>query len=249
MMGGRNSFDSSFDNTGFIVFGVFAGIILLVVIFYFAYYRPKYLAHKNFVKVVLEKNFDVTYAFKPYEKDELVETIRNYKMIPSGSTYNIQDAIYDKGYTSYDMHVTHTQSSGKSSHTVTDFLGKLYVIDLNLPTRFIVKEARWSTGYREFSKFETEVTDFNKLFNCYVSSEFEAQKIFTPSRIKQLYELCSADYDKTMLLYASKLYVFIYNSKRNFEGLENRESAIIADYKAQKKTIEEYIKIFKGNEN
>ena len=51
-----------------------------------------------------------------------------------------------------------------------------------------------------------------------------------------------------MLLYDKKLYVFIYNSKRNFEGIENNEKAIIEDYKAQKKAVEEYIKIFKGNE-
>ena len=204
--------------------------------------------HKNFVKNVLETNFSVKYEFKPQKIDELVQTIKNYKMIPSGSTYKIQDAIYDKGYTSYDMHVTHQQSSGKSSHTVTDFLGKLYVIDIDLSTRFIVKEARWSMGYKEFNKFETEVIDFNKLFNCYVLDNFEAQKIFTPSNIKQLFELCSSDDAKTMLLYDRKLYVFIYNSKRNFEGIENNEQAIIADYKSQRKTIEDYIKIFKGND-
>ena len=231
-----------------IIVGIFFVIVIGVLIFYFAYYRPRYLEHKNFVKNVLEKNFDVKYEFKPLEKDELVQTIKQYKMIPSGSTYQIQDAIYDNGYTSYDMHVTHTQSSGKTSHTVTDFLGKLYVIDMDLATKFIVKEARWSVGYRDFSKFETEVIDFNKLFNCYVLNEFEAQKVFTPSNIKQLYELCSSDYDKTMLLYDTKLYVFIYNSKRNFEGIENNEKAIIEDYKAQKKAVEDYIKIFKGNE-
>ena len=236
------------DSEGIVIFSIFAIIIVGVLIFYFAYYRPRYLEHKNFVKKVLENNFNVKYEFKPLEKDELVQTIRNYRMIPSGSTYKIQDAIYDNGYTSYDMHVTHTQSTGKSSHTVTDFLGKLYVIDIELSTRFIVKEARFSIGYKEFKQFETEVIDFNKLFNCYVYDEFEAQKIFTPSNIKQLYELCSSDYDKTMLLYDKKLYVFIYNSKRNFEGIENNEKAIIADYKAQKKAVEEYIKIFKGNE-
>jgi hypothetical protein len=236
------------SNVPFVFFGIFFAIVLIGLIYYFTYYRPRYLEHKNFVKNVLEKNFDVKYEFKPLEKDELVQTIKQYKMIPSGSTYQIQDAIYDMGYTSYDMHVTHTQSSGKSSHTVTDFLGKLYVIDIELATKFIVKEARWSVGYRDFSKFETEVIDFNKLFNCYVLNEFEAQKIFTPSNIKQLYELCSSDYDKTMLLYDKKLYVFIYNSKRNFEGIENNEKAIIEDYKAQRKAVEDYIKIFKGND-
>lgn len=236
------------SNVPFVFFGIFFAIVVGGLIFYFAYYRPRYLEHKNFVKKVLEENFDVKYEFKPLEKDELVQTIKNYRMIPSGSTYNIQDAIYDKGYTSYDMHVTHTQSTGKSSHTVTDFLGKLYVIDINLSTNFIVKEARWSTGYSAFDKFETEVIDFNKLFNCYVQNSFEAQKVFTPSNIKQLYELCNFDSAKTMLLYCGKLYVFIYNSEKNFEGIENNEKAIINDYKRQKILVEDYIKIFKGND-
>ncbi len=236
------------NNMPFLFFGIFFVIIFISLIVYFTYYRPKYLEHKNFVKKVLEENFDVKYEFKPLEKDELVDTIRQYRMIPSGSTYQIQDAIYDKNYTSYDMHVTHTQSSGKSSHTVTDFLGKLYVIDISLSTNFIVKEAKWSNGYSAFEKFETEVIDFNKLFNCYVQNSFEAQKIFTPSNIKQLYELCKFDDAKTMLLYCGKLYVFIYNSERNFEGLANNAQTIINDYKKQKELIEDYIKILKGNE-
>ena len=236
------------NNMPFVIFGIFFVIILISLIVYFTYYRPKYLEHKNFVKKVLEENFDVKYEFKPIEKEELVDTIRQYRMIPSGSTYQIQDAIYDKNYTSYDMHVTHTQSSGKSSHTVTDFLGKLYVIDISLSTNFIVKEAKWSNGYSAFEKFETEVIDFNKLFNCYVQNSFEAQKIFTPSNIKQLYELCKFDDAKTMLLYCGKLYVFIYNSERNFEGLSNNAQTIINDYKKQKELIEDYIKILKGNE-
>lgn len=241
----------SITNFPIFIFIYLVGSIIGLSLFYtFKIQKP---FKENVIPLVL-KEYKPTLEFIPKLeiKDDYIDLIKTHKLIPSATTFNINDGIVDEinGYkvTSFDLHATHTQSNGKSSTTVTDFKGRFYDIEFDkLNCDFIIKEEilkRMPIGY---SFLEFEHIEFNKAFNIYVTDEHEAFKVFTPSVIKKYYELAGLDDFKTIVHYhKNHLYVYLYNSKNIFENTgEDYKQSIINDYKEQYEDILKYIETFK----
>ncbi len=215
-----------------------------------------YLIKKPFKEIIIPeilKRHKPTLEFIPTLKikEHYKELIDNNRLIPSATSFQFNDGIIDEvlGYkvTSFDLHATHTQSTGKSTTTITDFKGRFYDIEFDkLSCSFIIKEEilkRVPDGY-EF--LELELIDFNKVFNLYVTNKHEAFKIFTPSVIKNYYNLAGIDYDKTIIHYTDNhLYVYLYNGDDLFENMDDDfEKAIIEEYENQWNNVTHYINVF-----
>lgn len=210
---------------------------------------------ENIIPEILKKyKSSLEFIPKLNINDDYVDLIKEHKLIPSATRFVFTDGIIDEilGYrtTSFDLHATHTQSTGKSTTTITDFKGRFYDIEFDkLYCDFIIKEEilkRIPDGY-EF--LELELIDFNKEFNVYVTDKHEAFKIFTPSMIKNYYNLAGIDFDNTITHYKNgHLYIYIHNEENLFENMDdNFEEQLIEEYKKQYDNIVEYIKIFKCN--
>lgn len=184
-------------------------------------------------------------------KEHYEDLIINHRLIPAASSFQFNDGIIDEvlGYkvTSFDLHATHTQSTGKSSTTVTDFKGRFYDIEFDmLPCSFIIKEEFLKRVPDEYEFLELELIDFNKVFNLYVTNKHEAFKIFTPTVIKKYYNLAGIDYDNTILHYQDNhLYVYIHNEEDLFENMDDDfEKIIIEEYEKQYNNVTHYINVF-----
>ena len=221
------------------------------------YYVKVTLPFKNNVIPEVLKKHKPSIEFIPVlkEYENFKDVIRKHKLLPSATTFSFTDGIIDEieGYktTSYDLHATHTQSTGKSTTTITDFKGRFYDIEfMKLPCDFIIKEEYFKTMPKEYELLELEHIEFNKVFNIYVNNKFEAFKIFTPSTIKDYYELAGIDNYKTIINYTNNhLYVFLYHSDNIFENnSDDYEKKIIDDYLKQYNDVLPYINIFKLDE-
>lgn len=228
--------------------------ILIAVIFSILFYS--YKIRKPFKEIVIPEilkkiNPEISFIPRLIIKDSYIELIKKNKLIPSATTFHYDDGIIDKigsyTVTSFDLHATHTVSTGKSTTTVTDFKGRFYDVDLNkYNCNFIIKEEILKRVPNNYEFLELESIDFNNSFNVYVTDKFEAFKIFTPSFIKEYYELVGLDNIKTILHYENKhLYIYLYNEENLFENMdENFEEILIDEYKRQYNNILQYIKLF-----
>ena len=238
-------------NFPFFIFFYLIGMVIILAVFYYLKIQKPF--KENVIPLVL-KEYKPTLEFIPKleVKDDYIDLIKTHKLIPSATTFNINDGIIDdiNGYkvTSFDLHATHTQSNGKSSTTVTDFKGRFYDIEFDkLDCDFIIKEEILKRMPNGYSFLEFEHIEFNKAFNIYVTDEHEAFKVFTPSVIKKYYELAGLDDFKTIIHYhKNHLYVYLYNSKNIFENTgEDYKQSIINDYEEQYEDILKYIETFK----
>lgn len=241
----------SFITFGFMIIMYLIGWVIALAIFY--YVKISVPFKNNVIPDVLKKHKS-TIEFIPVlkEYDNYKEIIKSYKLIPSATTFRFTDGIVDevKGYktTSFDLHATHTQSTGKSTTTITDFKGRFYDIEfMNLPCDFIIKEEYFKNKPKNYEFLEFEHIDFNKAFNIYVNDTHEAFKVFTPSTIKKYYELAGVDNFKTIINYCNNhLCVFLYHSANLFENSnDDYEKVIIDDYLRQYNDIVPYIETFK----
>ena len=241
----------SFFSMGIIlIFYIIVWVFVLVIFYYVKVILP---FKSNIIPNVL-KNHKPNLEFIPVlkEYDEYKKIIKQNKLIPSATTFRFTDGIIDEieGYktTSFDLHATHTQSTGKSTTTITDFKGRFYDIEfMKLPCDFIIKEEFFKQIPNGFEFLELEHIEFNKIFNIYVSDKLEAFKVFTPSVIKDYYELAGLDEIKTIIGYINNhLYIFIYNSKNIFENIsDDYEKIIIQEYEKQYNDILPYINTLK----
>ena len=232
-----------------IIFYIIISIVLLAVYYYMKITVP---FKETVIPAVLQKyKPTLSFSYKLDEKDHYVELIKNNHLIPSATSFNFADVIVDEvdGYKtlSADLHATHTQSTGKTTTTITDFKGRFYDVEFDkLPCNFIIKEEYYKRNPSGYEFLEFEHIDFNKVFNIYVSDTHEAFKVFTPSIIKKYHELAGVDEYKTILHYENNhLYIYIYNAKNIFEYTnDDYEKIIIKDYLDQYNDILKYIETF-----
>lgn len=233
------------------IISLYIGAVIIGLIAYNYHFIKK--PFKELIIPEILKKHKSTLEFIPTLKikEHYEDLIINHRLIPSASSFQFNDGIIDEvlGYkvTSFDLHATHTQSTGKSSTTVTDFKGRFYDIEFDmLPCSFIIKEEFLKRVPDEYEFLELELIDFNKVFNLYVTDKHEAFKIFTPSVIKNYYNLAGIDYDNTILHYQDNhLYVYIHNEEDLFENMDDDfEKIIIEEYEKQYNNVTHYIKVF-----
>lgn len=221
-------------------------IILLIVLYNEMVKKPFKL---EFVSQILkEYKSSIEYTFK-IDGEDYKKFIKNFKLIPSATSFKFTDVIDDDingiRYRSMDLHATHTQSTGKSSTTVTDFKGKVYVINMENPyCNYILKEEKWKRIPNGYEFLDLESIDFNSKFNLYVTDTHEAHKIFTPSRILNLVELEKKYYNvMTVVHLKGLLYILSYDKEDQFEDMDDPKESIIADYKKQYDFLKNYLEV------
>ena len=196
------------------------------------------------------KSYKNTIEYKYKDKmEEVKDVIKKLKLIPSATTFNFCDIITDEvegvNYKSMDLHATHTQSTGKSTTTVTDFKGKVFEVSVpSLDVAYILKEEKWKNTPKGYTFIELEVINFNSKFNLYTTDEHEIFKVFTPLKIQELLRI-EQKYDNIMTIVQNndKLYILLYDREDLFEKIDNPEVSIIEDYKKQVGILKDYLNV------
>lgn len=230
---------------GLVVFIVIAEAIGLYI---FNYYYIKLPFKNDVVRSVLTKYKEgLIYTYK-VTGDSYTEMIKELKLIPSATNFKYTDGITDTTdkykYSSMDLHATHTQSTGKSTTTITDFKGKFFIVEgIEFPCDFVLKEERWNRVPYGYELLDLESIDFNSKFNLYVKNDVEVFKIFTPKRIESVLEI-EKYYDNVLNVVALNniLYILSYDNSDQFED----ENQIIEEYEEQLKMVNDYIDVFEN---
>lgn len=233
-----------------VVLILFFSILSIFILYNYMVKRPYKMEYIS--SVLKEYKPTIKYSYK-FDSDFYKELIKDYRIIPSATSFNFKDKIEDEilgyNYISCDLHATHTQSTGKTTTTITDFLGKVYDIKVeDNYCDYILKEEKWKREPEGFDFLDLEVIEFNDKFNLYVTDKLESHKIFTPTLIKEVVEL-EAKYDNIMTIFHLKnhLYIFLYDRKNQFEDVSSYENGIINDYQNQYQILEDYLKVFLKN--
>lgn len=201
------------------------------------------------VKPIIESiHSGITYEYHMYGGD-YKSLIKSYKLIPYATSFDFNDIIHEKGenfvYTSFDLIASHTQGSGKSSHTVIDFQGKVYDIPLGKTyCNYILKEEAKDNSPEGFTHLDLELIDFNEKFDLYTTDLVEIYKIFTPKRIKACQELEFFADKKSIICHIDEhLYIFLANKENQFESF-GEEAQILEEYENQLRNLKKYLKVF-----
>lgn len=87
-----------------------------------------------------------------------------------------------------DVLSTHQQSSGKSSHTVTDFKGRVIVVPFYKTTQVEIK-VKQASNFLKGETVEFESALFNKYYNVYCSDPEQAFYVLTPPLLEAMVEI------------------------------------------------------------
>ena len=198
-------------------------------------------------KILKEYKNTIEYTYR----DKMIDVrdmIKELKLIPSASTFEFTDIIKDDidgvEYRSMELHATHTTSNGKTTTTVTDFLGKVFEIEYKMEFSYILKEEKWKRVPKGYEFLELEVIDFNSKFNLYTDNNHEIFKVFTPSKIKNMLELEKKHENVMMIVQKTdKLYILLYDNENLFEDMNNPKFKIIENYKKQVELLKDYLSV------
>lgn len=230
------------------------GMFILVAWFFaaFGYYHVKIsIPYKTEVIGPILKKLSPTLTYN-YKEDGTIyrDLIKKNKLIPPASSFQFTDFIHDKiediPYTSVDLCASHTQGSGKSSHTVIDFRGKIYDVVLGKTyCNYILKEEGWKKVPEGYELLDLEVIAFNNKFDLYTTDSLEIYKIFTPKRIEDCRNIEFFQDRKSMICHIEDhLYIFLSNRENQFEGMPTEE-IIKKQYLTQLGYLNKYLSIFK----
>lgn len=228
--------------------GIIIGVLEAIILYVVYYYWIKLPFKNEIVRRVLTNHKEgLIYTYK-VAGDSYTEMIKTYKLISSATSFKYTDKIIDTAgkykYSSMDLLATHTQSTGKTTTTITDFKGKFFMVEgMEFPCNFILKEERFKRTPAGFEFLDLESIDFNTKFNLYVKDDVEVFKIFTPKRIESVLEI-EKSYDNILTVVAldNILYILSYDNSNQFED----ENQIIEEYEAQLKMINDYIDVFEN---
>lgn len=236
-----------------IAFFVMGIVIFIIGLFLaLAYYHFKItLPYKNEVVGPVLKELSPTLEYKYKDPNiNYKDLIKKNSLIPPSTAFAYNDIIYDQidglPYISMDFTASHTQSTGKSAHTVIDFKGKLYDITLGKTyCNYILKEENWKRTPKGYQLIDLEVIAFNHKFDLYTTDAIEIFKIFTPKRIEILRNMEFFKDKKSMICYIdSHLYIFLSNKENQFEGMVSKKQ-IIDEYQSQLNNLKKYLDIFR----
>lgn len=191
----------------------------------------------------------IQYNYVVLNKDSYIEMFKRYNLIPLARNYNlndeIKDKVYDKNYTSFDLIASHQVSTGKSSHTVIDFQGKVYDIELGSTyCDYILKEDGKKIKPEGFTKLDLESIEMNDKFDLYTRNTVEIFKIFTPKLIKECNKINFFDNKNSIICYlGTHFYLFLANKENQFESLSSPE-LIKLEYESQYETLKKYLTPF-----
>lgn len=177
--------------------------------------------------------------------------IKEYNLIPYAASFDFNDEIKDQiegiQYCSFDLIASHQTGTGKSSHTVIDFQGKVYDIELGKTyCDFILKEDGSKLKAEGFKKIDLESIEMNEKFDLYTNNLVEIYKIFTPRLIMRCRDLNFFQNKQSMICHlGTHFYIFLANKENQFEKLTSKEE-IEQEYYNQLSNLKKYLSIFQN---
>ena len=117
-----------------------------------------------------------------------------------------------------DLHLTHQESNGKTTTTVTDFKGTFLEITAHRSISSEVRVKEQGKGLFRSKVIEMENEAFNKKFTVTGESTQDAFYVLTPQFMETIMKADQyADARTQMLFSGSQIYVGLYNSRDLFE--------------------------------
>lgn len=158
----------------------------------------------------IDASFHATYGFTK-------EEVKNSRAIQLQTRFTSEDlvsgVIDDRAFRFSDIHIEQRRSSGKSSHYVTTFKGRLFEIasdkTAKLPVYIFPNNRKYLPLFSSEKKIELESIKFNQAFDVYSSDEHTAFYVITPRLMERIHDL-NAKYEKLSISYiGNKLYVAV----------------------------------------
>lgn len=142
------------------------------------------------------------------------------------NTVHQEDGIFGtyKGvpYFVSDVYSYHTEYTGKSSTTVVDFNGSIFVMRFNKPSDAIIDiiEGKKKVGYfsnkkklKEMEYIETESIDFNDKFGTFVNDHEKALYVLTPQFITRVLDFKNMINGKVTIIIDKKAIAILCSGK------------------------------------
>ena len=124
-------------------------------------------------------------------------------------------------FESSDVLLQNQVNTGKSSHVVTIFHGRMFVFDFKKPIEnevLVLEKYKPRNKARGYDKIKTESVNFNQLFNIYAEDPHTAFYLLTPHFMEQLKTLEKNHPGNIgMSFQENKLYLSIHNGQSTFE--------------------------------
>jgi len=158
-------------------------------------------------------------------------------------------------FESSDVLLQNQVNTGKSSHVVTIFHGRMFVFDFKKPINhevLVLEKYKPRNKARGYDKIKTESVNFNQLFNIYAEDPHTAFYLLTPHFMEQLKALEKNHPGNIgMSFQNSKLYLSIHNDRSTFELKWFRpiDEAVIEQLEKDFKIIEQIIHTLKLSDN
>ena len=186
-------------------------------------------AIKNLTVPIRRSVLEEYLQLQSYEPDRHFEKdmVKQTKLFSGWSSISGSDLVEGK-YRNVplrfcDLKLTHQESSGKHTRTVTDFSGTFLEIgcDRSLQGELRIREKTWGSftlfGRSRIVEMENEA--FNKQFEVMADSAQEAFYVLTPHFMETLVHADAYADSRTQILFrGNQIIVGLYNSKDLFEG-------------------------------
>lgn len=175
-----------------LVFAVFGGAFIWMLVYAIINAGTKKRFKREIVPAVLRSLLGQDVTYEP-ERGYDFKTLKSLGFFPCTS-YKGEDLLsgtyQNVSFMSGDIWMYHTQSNGKTTTTVTDFRGTMWMFSLNKDIKGRIDLLEKGYHYRRrlsgMEKIEFEDIDFNDSFKSYASDDHEAFYIVTPRVIEAL---------------------------------------------------------------
>jgi len=158
-------------------------------------------------------------------------------------------------FKSSDVHLQNQHSTGKTSYTVTTFLGRMFIFDFRKPVNgevLVLEDYKPTAAARKYERVKTESIAFEKIFNTYSKIPQTAFYILTPHFMERLMTLEKNHPGKIGLSFKdNQLILAIYTNKRTFtlKFMQQIDKAFLETIKEDIHIIESLVHALKLNDN
>lgn len=227
---------------GFIGGGLIAG---------YASKKFKDLSHE-FKSKYLIKEIEQIYPGCEYDprKGFSSEEVYGAKILKRQDRYYSED--YMKGvyegvaFEAADVTLEDVRHSGKHTHVVTVFQGRVYKFQFNkkFKSNILINQPSFFDGLLGWKRVKTESVEFNKELSVFSDNEHEAFYILTPHFMEKLLELDRKYHDRITFSFINNLlYIAIDTRVDTFDlkMFRHFDESIIDDYRKQLNDIKDFI--------
>ncbi|TVP95722.1 MAG: DUF3137 domain-containing protein [Acholeplasmatales bacterium] len=212
-----------FPRLGILIFPIAGGVSLLA---YKSFNDFKVLSNqykRHYVEAELKKVLPQC-VFDP-EKGFTEEQVFKTKLLKKHSRYHSEDYlkgdIQGKTFESADVLIQDVRSGGKSSHVVTIFQGRLFIIDFEKRFRqnvyLMPNRVMFSKMYEGMTRVDTESITFNKKFDVYSENHISAFYLLTPHFMEKLMAFSKVAKNTYFGFVKNKMYVAVDTRKDAFD--------------------------------